>query len=497
MNKKLFLSLSLSAGIIASDASAQQAMPTPDPIEGKWFGKAGFPEDRVDLGFEFKRNEKQELRAYLYSPIANFYGLECGPVSKNGETYELKEHPMTATIRDGKLEGTYFPLKAPMSLEQTETLPHEVPVPDFPPGPPPKWIVKLGAAIHAPAALREGIAYVGNTGGIFYAIRIADGSIVWKFQAGRALFGEALATNDALYFVCDNGFLFKLDRQTGKEKWRYDLGDARASRILPYAKTETFDWDYKSPRPTLADGVLYVGAGDGGFHAVKADTGERVWRIATKERIRADAAIDGPNVIVAGWDNFVRSLDRKTGREIWNKDTRLQVTSSPAVSSDKIFIGNRGGLLAPLDHKTGKPLWRLLFWGSSVESDPVLADNILYIGSSDLRRVSAIDPKDGRVIWRTDVYGTAWPRVAVTENRVYAATLGGTANEIRHLGGLCAVDRPTGRIIWRWPAPECPNSLQNGFIAGPAIDGKSLIIGGTDGALYCFDLSEKSVASFN
>jgi hypothetical protein len=55
-----------------------------------------------------------------------------------------------------------------------------------------------------------------------------------------------------------------------------------------------------------------------------------------------------------------------------------------------LFMGNRGGLLAPLDHTNGKPLWRLLFWGSAVESDPVLAGEVLYIGSSDLRRVSAI-----------------------------------------------------------------------------------------------------------
>lgn len=30
---------------------------------------------------------------------------------------------------------------------------------------------------------------------------------------------------------------------------------------------------------------------------------------------------------------------------------------------------------------------------------------MLYIGSSDLRRVSAIAPENGRVLWRTDIYG--------------------------------------------------------------------------------------------
>src|SRR5256885_6776313 len=117
---------------------------------------------------------------------------------------------------------------------------------------------------------------------------------------------------------------------------------------------------------------------------------------------------------------------------------------SPSVAGNKIIIGYPGALLARLVRQTCQPLWRLLFWGASVESDPVVAGELLYIGSSDLRRISAIDPKDGRVIWRTDIYGTAWPRVAVTANRVYAAALGTTTDEIRHLGSLCALDRASG-----------------------------------------------------
>ena len=37
-----------------------------------------------------------------------------------------------------------------------------------------------------------------------------------------------------MYFVCDNGFLFKLDRKTGKEVWRHDLGDAQVPRPLDH-----------------------------------------------------------------------------------------------------------------------------------------------------------------------------------------------------------------------------------------------------------------------
>lgn len=469
---------------IAVTAAAQ----TPDPIEGKWLGQVGFPQDRVELGLEFKRTEKNELKVYLYSPVINFYGLDCGVVERKDDAYEAKELQMSAALREGKLEGTYFALKAPMTLTRTETLPAEVSLPELPAGPSPKWVVKLGGAIHAPAALHNGVAYVGNTGGVFYALKIADGAITWRFNAGRPIFGEALATEEAVYFVCENGFLFKLDRLTGREQWRYDLGDARATRILPHPNTPEFDWDYAAPKPVLADGVLFVGAGDGGFHAVKAANGKRLWRFATKDRVRNRAAIDGANVIVGGWDGFVRALERKSGREVWKKYTHISVTSAPLVAGERIYIGNRGGLLAPLDHTNGTPIWRLLFWGSAVESDPVLADDVLYIGSSDLRRVSAIDPRDGRLLWRTDVFGMPWGRVAISGDRVYAAAAGSVAGEIRHLGSLCALERATGKVMWRWPAPDCINSLMNGFIAGPAIAGRDLIIGGVDGALYCFEL---------
>src|SRR5262249_31163491 len=164
----------------------------------------------------------------------------------------------------------------------TERLPSEVPVPDLPRGPGPKWQTRLGGAIYAPAAARDGVAYVGTTGGIFNAINIRDGGFLWTFVAGRPIHGEALGTDQHVYFVCDNGFLFKLDRKTGKEVWRYDLEDERVPRplghpVLDDLKIGKYDFDHTAPRPLLVDTVIYVGSGTGRFHAVDAASGKRVW----------------------------------------------------------------------------------------------------------------------------------------------------------------------------------------------------------------------------
>lgn len=462
-----------------------------DPIEGKWFGMVGFPQDRVEIGFEFKRDEKQEMKAYLYQSVMNFYGLELpGAVRKEADKYVHDDYRMSLTLLDGKLVGTYFPLNAPISLERTDKLPAEVPVPALPKGPGPKWQVKLGAAIFAPAAVRDGVAYVGTTGGMFYAVSLKDGQFVWPFAAGRPIHGAALATADHVYFVCDNGFLFKLDRKTGKEVWRYDLGDAQVPRTLPHqviANSGDFDWDNTSPRPLLADDVIYVGSGDGSMHAVNAASGQRVWRSAAEGKIRTDALLDGPRVIFGSLEGTVYAVDRQTGREVWKKNTRGPVTSSPIIVDGKLIVGNRNGLLAALNPATGEVVWRMLFWGSSVESDAVPGDgSLFYIGSSDLRRVSLIDAKDGRVLWRTDIFGWAWPRPALSDKLVFASAIGGNPYQMRHLGSLTAMDRTTGKVVWRWPMPETPGSWTNGFAASPVIGDHTLVVGGLDGTLYAF-----------
>ena len=74
----------------------------------------------------------------------------------------------------------------------------------------------------------------------------------------------------------------------------------------------------------------------------------------------------------------------------------------------KVLVGNRGYGLFAIAADSGTELWKNFFWGSWVESTPVVVDGTIYIGSSDLRRVSAIDPADGRVLWRSDVFGWAW-----------------------------------------------------------------------------------------
>jgi len=485
MSTRLRLQPAIAVLLAASTFACASVLAADDSIEGPWRGEIASPTERVEIALDFRRNERGELVAYLFQPVINLYGVALpGSLQREGGRFVNHEYAMSLARTEDRLEGTMTSLGMPVSLRRTDALPAEVPVAQAPAGPGPRWRTKLGAPIYAAAAVRDGIEYVGTAGGVFQAVRVNDGKIEWTFNAGRAMHGEALVTADYVYFACDSGFLYKLARRDGKEVWRYDLGDAQVPRIATHPAV--FDYDYLGPRPLLADGTVYVGAGDGALHAVDDGAGTRRWRYATGGKVRVNAVESGPHVVFGSLDGSVYALDAKSGALAWKRELRGPITTSPALLAGELVVGTRASAVYALRPESGETIWRSLFWGSWVESEAVLDAGTLYIGSSDLRRVSALDPRDGHVAWRTDVFGSPWGRPALTARRVYVGAVGTDPYNIRHVGGVVALERDTGRIAWRWPSPDIPGALQTGFAAAPAIAGDTMVIGGLDGSLYAF-----------
>jgi len=458
-------------------------------IEGKWLAASvGNADNHTAAGLEIARNDRGELTVHSYVPIVNFYGISLGVAEADGkEKYVIRKEEVELVLKDRDTLVVKGLIGDSVEMHRTNALPSAPAQPDLPAGPGPRWRVRLGGAIFAPTAVRDGVAYAGNTDGVLFALKMADGSLLWKFAAGRAIYGGALATEDAVFFASDNGYLYKLKRADGKELWRYDLGDARVSRIPP--NPLVFDYDQHGPTPVLAGDVIYIGAGDGGFHAVRADSGERLWRIQSNAKIRATAAIHGANVIFATMDGWVCAVDRASGAETWSFKKTSAFTSGPAIDGDVVVVGNRGSLLRGLDARTGAELWKQDYWGSWIESTAVFRDDRGYIGSGDLFLVSSFDPKTGKNIWRTHVNGWVIQRPAVTETRVFVGVAGARRRNpalVHQSSALMALARDTGRILWSWPMPEWEGAFLSGFFAAPTVADGIILAGGVDGTLYAF-----------
>ena len=469
--------------VVGASAHAQATREA--ALEGYWLGSTGTARERVEVGLEFRRGEDGKLVLRLTQPIMGMYGVDVGEAKREGDIVTNDALALALRIDGDRLTGSFPGPRAATELRRARSLPQLQPLPELPTGPAPLWQTRLGGTVYASPVVADGIAYIGTTGGVFNAVNVDDGAFAWTYAAGGAIHGAAAVDAHAVYFACDDGYLYKLARPDGRRLWRYELGDGAMPRVLPHPAV--YAWDWQGPQPLVADGVVYVGAGDGGFHAVDAASGERKWRHAAQAKIRNGAAIDGARVVYGSADHVVYALDRASGKEAWRYDSKAEIDGAPLVHAGRVYIGNRGGGLYALAADSGQELWRLYFWGSWVESTPTIADGVLYVGASDLGHVSAIAPEDGRVLWRGKAHGWTFGTPVVVGDRVYAGAAGGTPYSMRHEAGFVTLDRASGRTLTRWPFADT-GSHQWGITGSPARSGDRIVVATIAGSLYAFPL---------
>ena len=456
----------------------------PEPIEGKWTGVLRHGADVADFGLEINRNEKNELIARFNLPAGHVVGATLAPLASKDGHYTAQGFDLTAA--GDTLSGTFAPSQLSFELQRADTLPVPSPPPPAPTAPAPEWTYAGGQPFWATPVVRAGIAYVGDEAGVLHAVRADTGAPVWKVDLGAAIYGAAAIGPDGIYLVSDDGVLHALEIKDGRERWRTDLGGREVPRGLPAGNSA--DFDYRAPAPVLADSVLYIGSADGACHAIDAKTGASHWRFPTRGKIRADALLLPGRVVFASHDGHVYALNRADGALAWQFDTGGVINSAPVLAADLVIVGSRSAFIHALRADDGQAVWRRFQWFSWVESPPVVENRILYVGSSDNRTVRALDASTGATRWSTDVNGWAWAAPLIVGETIYASSAGTSDYSPNPApeGSLTALDKRTGRILWRFRTEPRKDRYLHGFSGAPASDGTHAIVAGLDGILRAF-----------
>ena len=337
-----------------------------------------------------------------------------------------------------------------------------------------QWRVMTdGDVISSPVVLGLTV-YVGSGDGKLYALDRSTGTTRWTHDAGNAIASSPAVGGGLVYFATRDGQVAAVDAKSGVMRWRIATG-----HDMPWP------WGHESgdvytSSPAYVNGVIVVGAGDGGIYALDARTGKQRWRAATGGRVRSSPAVSDGAVFVGSADGRVYSFDLATGKQRWRFDTegvqlhsekfgydRRTVQSSPAVSNGTVFVGARDGFLYAISADSGRLRWRFDHKISWVNTSPAVRDGIVYAGSSDAQFIQALDGATGKELWRTKT-GTTWSSPAVTEHFVYAGD---------GAGHLTALDRATGAIRWQF-------RVASQVWSSPTPDGNLVFFGSTDGAVY-------------
>ena len=334
------------------------------------------------------------------------------------------------------------------------------------------------------------------------ALDTRTGEEKWRFYADAPIRFPPVVWKDRLFFTCDDGHLYCLDRNDGRLVRKF-LAGPRGWKVLGNSRL-TSTWPVRGG-PVVRDGKVYFCAGIWPFmgiylYAVDAETGETVWLndgsgSTFREQPHGGATSFsgiGPQgalvatedrLLVPGGRSVPACLDRETGEE---KYFFLEGTpgikrhlegASHVAAGGRFYFNHRGIHTIMYDLKDGA--FRYI-WNETVF--PVLDENTLYLSGKQVRAYDLGKiPDDGQPLknfpplWSKEVDATG--ALIKAGNRLYA---GGknliTALELRN-------DGPPA-ILWK-------KSLEGNVARLIAADDRLFAVT-EDGRFYAFGPEEKT-----
>jgi outer membrane protein assembly factor BamB len=315
------------------------------------------------------------------------YGGRSAPIVMGNRVYvqnpagrgtSLQERVMALNADTGQLVWEYR-----FNLFQSDVPPH-----------------RIGWA--SPAADPETGNVYALSGGAQVIALSRDGKLLWDRSIGEEFAAFTTHGGRTMSPVVDGDLVIV---SAAMSNWgtaaarahRFVALDKRTGDIVYMANpgTRPYDTAYAAPFIATINGmrVLIAGLGDGGIHAIKPQTGEKVWSfVAAKRAINTGVVVKDNTVFVSHGDEnlagtelgLLAALDGSQTGEIKATKWAIRGTefgfSSPLLDGNRLYQIDGGSTLRAYDVDSGKELWSQRL-GAAQKAPPVLADGKIYVGT--------------------------------------------------------------------------------------------------------------------
>jgi len=324
-----------------------------------------------------------------------------------------------------------------------------------------KWKFHTNGRVISSPAVENGAVYFGATDGRLYAVEAQGGALLWKARMEASITSSPAVSGDRVFFGCYDGNFYSLDKKTGKTLWTFKTeGERRfiGTRLHgsePRAEAMPDPFDCFLSSPTVVDGTVYFGSGDGNVYSLDEATGALNWKFKTGDVVHASPAIANGVLYVGSWDTYFYALDAKSGQVLWKFKTgedpdihnQTGIQSSAAVADDTVYFGCRDSNFYALDAKTGAKKWQFDNKGSWVVGSPAVRDGKVFFGTSDTSLFYEFDGASGSPVFSMEFH--KWPLFSspsIAGDRLYIGS-----NE----GKLYSIDIAGHKLAWTFQTEAC------------------------------------------
>jgi outer membrane protein assembly factor BamB len=315
------------------------------------------------------------------------------------------------------------------------------PLPDFLELPIVKWKFETRKPFLASPVISGDKVYVGGLDSTLYAIDLNSGKASWKFTTTNEIRSNVLVDGNRVFLVGGDGSLYCMDSESGKLKWKTVF-----NKTAVFLGERRYDLaDYFNSSPVLYNGAIYFGSGDGRICSVNAADGKILWTFSSNDIIHASPVVYENKVFAGSYDGYLYALEATTGRLAWKFKSvgqeffpKGEMQGSPVAFNGLVYVGSRDYNLYAIDADGGYCHWNQKFpkgWALA----NCIRDSILYVATSEDKFIAAMNPSDGKELWRTDLKFNVFSPCVFSGSMLYVGNL---------MGKLFGIDRKTGTIRW-------------------------------------------------
>lgn len=276
------------------------------------------------------------------------------------------------------------------------------------------WKIDTDTVITGALGVNASSVFVGTQSGEVQAFDRTSGDLLWRSQLSSEVLAPPGADDSAVIAVTIDGKVTCLDALDGSPLWSVDVN-------LPLLTVRG------NAKPTIEDGVVYLGLDNGKVAAHRVEDGISLWELRVglpegKNDLERMVDIDSSpiyhngNIYVSGYQSGVMAINPEAGRGIWFQEGSS--TNSVGAYAGTVVAAQDNGVVKGFNASDGTELWDTEKFKNRGLNAPAVNNDFAAFADS-MGYLHLISRRNGEILGRQKIGDGARSPTLLSNNRIY------------------------------------------------------------------------------